>query len=166
MTHITALCLDLSTSAVGYVVGREGEYVGGFQRGYNGSIYARVAHIEIDLEDICFYHEANIVAVERPVYYPGHSPDTLYVLSQAVGVVGLWCWRQGLRFEEFYPATVKAALAHAKADKGEMIRAAQAVTGAEIQGEHHADAVGVWMALWNKIAEERLLERSRTDATQ
>lgn len=160
MTRITALCLDLSTSAVGYVVGHEGRYVDGFQRSYSGLIYARLSAIQAEVKSVCSWHSVAVVAVERPIYYPGHSPDTLYVLSQAIGVIGLWCWRQGLRFEEFYPTTVKAALAHSRADKAEMIRAARAVTGAEIQGEHHADAVGVWMALWNKIAEERLLERA------
>lgn len=164
MRNHIVLALDASTTHVGMSVWNRDQYMTGLERAYPGkNMFRRVLAIRNDVATWTQEYQAGIIAAECPIFDPRHGPDTLYELSLPIAAIGLWATEHMVRFETIYPTSAKAALGNGRAGKAEMIRLAEMYLGynAKIAGEHHADSIGVFAALWQtKLAIADLEERA------
>ena len=149
------VALDPSTTAVGFCYGQDDVYIFGFQRTYRGQPEERLRAI---FKDLLLYTEmVEVIAVEIPT---GNHANrrTDRALSEVVGMIRALAYMRGQQLIFVYPAQAKAALGHGSNDKDQMIHAASLVTGRQIEGEHHADAIGIWLAALGKLQTERIYQ--------
>jgi len=148
------LALDASTTHVGFVVASD-KYEVGWQIAYKGDLDQRMLAIGKEVQQVLFDFLPHWVAIENPVFIKrgrggtGGVP-TFYKLSKIIGMVQYLCLINGVKVLEVHPWSVKLALAGARrASKKRMREAACSFLGLSEIGEHHADAVGVWLS-WKK----------------
>jgi Holliday junction resolvasome RuvABC endonuclease subunit len=139
------LALDADTRNVGFAYGLDdGQYLCGGQTRFEGDdaderCWAIVAWIA----KVLGTNRVECLAVEEPIVGP--NARTALQLGRLGGMLEAVAKLAGAEVVRVHPSTAKAALAGGGAGKEEMMAAARLVASA-VEGEHHADAVGVLFA--------------------
>ena len=150
------LALDASSTHVGFTLTDHDEIVRSWERGYKGDLARRLVQIEREVDALVTRDRPHALAVEKPVFVT-RRVQSFSVLSELIGILRILAHRRGLRFIEVMPTAAKAALAHGKADKLEMMAAARLILGRMVP-EHQADSIGVAFAAWGVVKEESWLD--------
>lgn len=138
------LALDADTRSVGFAYGLNGQYLCGGQTRFEGDdADARCWEIAAWIAKTLETNDVSYLAIEEPVVGP--NARTALQLARLGGMLEDRARIAGAEIVRVHPSTAKAALAGGRASKEEMVTAAELVAGT-VEGEHHADAIGVLFA--------------------
>jgi len=153
----TMLALDASTTHVGFVIATESSYIDGGEIAVKGTTDKRLLDIySYTLAMLEQKPTIETIVVESPVYVARRGKGdagarTFGTLSELKGVLRLLAIQMDKRFIDVHPWAVKIALTKSRyATKAKMIEEAKRRIGG-VKGEHHADALGVWLAGRKKL---------------
>ena len=112
----------------------------------------RLLHLRRWLDDVGeFFGPGDLVLFEQ-AHHRGAAATAL--LSQMIGEALAWCAGRGCEHKSVHTSTLKKAVtSKGNADKGEMMAAAERLTGRRPADEHEGDALCL-LAWWNMGAPE------------
>lgn len=142
------LALDPSTRAVGWCHAEDGEYLySGVWTPPDGEWWERIAYFEEWLDNITYETECLITEIATGNQGNMHTNRLLGAVEYAV---------RKLAWEIEIPlVTVTASQVRASGCHKEALAVASGIAGEDITDGDRADAIGVWLAGWKKIQEER-----------
>ena len=151
------LALDPSTTHIGWVVASPTRYIDGWETKHRGTAEEKLMEIHVLLTKEILSRKISTIIVEEPVYIKRRGKGdagarTFRVLCELGGVLRLTTVLARKRFITVHPWAVKIALTKNRyAKKEQMIVAAKQQLGITEIGEHHADALSVWLAGKRKL---------------